>query len=754
MDDITSGVAAPSPKVKKWLDELGEARKREKAFRKEGYRIVGLYEGKKAAEYQFNILYSNTETLLPALYNNTPRPVVQRRFKDEDPVGALAAKVTQRTLEYLIDANDQDHSDFDDAMKSATLEALLPGRGVTRIRYEAEVGETTVGEEEVCVEEVSWDRFLHGYAKTWAAVPWIAFEHFMTRAELSENFGRTLGAQVKLTINGGDESTTYTEDGDTADHKPEDSEGVKFAQVFEIWDKLTKKVLFISPGYLQGLVKEVDDPLGLNGFFPVPRPLGFLAKISSLVPGALYLMYEEQAKELNRVTVRINKIISALKVRGFYDSTLEGLDQLMLKDDNTLLPAQNVASMLQGQTLEKAIWLFPIEKLIPVLQQLYIQREQVKQVIYEITGISDILRGSSVASETATAQNIKNQWGTLRLKRMQKEVMRYARGILRIMAELAVNKLSPETLAAMTGMKLPRAIEKQQAQQIAAVLQQQQQPLPPQVQAVLAVPSWEDVLALLQDDLQRNYRIDVETNSTVDAEATEDKENMGEFLNAIAQFMNGIAPMVESGTMPFDAAKSILLAVTRRYRFGTDVEDQIAGMQQPQPQQGPDPAALEKQQQDLTAQQQEIEKQSQALEQQTMQQQADLEMAKKEFALEVKMAKKELAMERTFAMKELELTASLKESSLNLEQQAKDQQFQLKEKASAMSMDLERRASEQEASEAESESEDDSTAPIVETLSAGLQQMGESLKEGLIAAASIQKRAVKGPDGSWTTTVN
>ena len=91
-------------------------------------------------------------------------------------------------------------------------------------------------------------------------------------------------------------------------------------------------------------------------------------------------------------------------------------------------------------------------------------------------------------------------------------------------------------------------------------------------------------MGLLANDLQRNYRIDIETNSTVDAEATEDKANMGEFLNAVAQFMNGVAPLVQQGTMPFDAAKSILLAVTRRYRFGTEVEDDLKKMQPTQPQ--------------------------------------------------------------------------------------------------------------------------------------------------------------------------
>ena len=617
----TVEAAKADPKVRSWLTELDSARKRLKDYRKDASRVVKLYEGGKAAESPFNILYSNTETLAPALYNNLPRPVVQRRFKDDDPLGKVASDVARRSLEFLIDNELGTYTPFDDLMSQAVLEALVPGQGVTRFKYDASFAEQpepnnpTEGQEDetgegeievekgeihaepaeqveyetVCGESVPWDRFLHGYAKQWKDVPWVAFEHFMTRDELVKNFGEEIGHRIPLNISG-KETANESDDGDRDDDKLRDAEGVTLAHVFEIWDKETKMVRFLAPSYPQGFVKSVEDPLELSGFFPMPQPLMLFPKISSLAPVPLYTMYEEQAKELNRVTVRINKIVQALKVRGFYDSTLEGLDKVLSADDNVLIPAENVAAMQQGQTLEKAIWLMPLEKLIVVLQQLYAQRQQVKQVIYEITGISDILRGASVASETATAQNIKNQWGTLRLKKLQKQVSKYVRDCLRIMGEIAMTKFSQQTISQMTGLQFPTGEQKQQAQMLLQQAQAQQVPgqppaqPPQQLLAMTQLPTWEDIMGLLANDLQRNYRIDVETNSTVDAEATEDKQNMGEFLNAIAQFMNGAAPLVQQGVLPFDAAKSILLAVTRRYRFGPEVEDDLKKMQAPQPQ--------------------------------------------------------------------------------------------------------------------------------------------------------------------------
>jgi hypothetical protein len=579
--------------VKHWLAEMESALKREKGFRNDGKRILDLYEAENPEAYPFNILYSNTETLAPALYNNTPRPVVRRRFKDEDSLGKEASKVVQRTLEFLQDTGLPDYATFDELMSSAVLEALTPGRGVSWFKYDA-VLETVPTEEDtasyeqvtheiVCGEEVPWNRFLHGYAKKWKDVPWVAREHAMNKAELVKNFGEEVAALVELSEEQGED--------DTGAAKDKEAKGEKLACVYEVWDKASGKVLFVSPGLKTGPLKVVDDPLKLSGFFPCPKPLTFFNRVTSLVPVSLYKMYEEQAKELNRVTVRINKLIAALKVRGFYDASVEGIEKVMAAEDNTLVPAENVAALQQGQTLEKALFLMPIDKLINVLQQLYAQRQQVKQVIYEITGISDILRGASVASETATAQNIKNQWGTLRLKKMQKEVARYARDSLRLMAEIAVTRLSPETLAKMTNLPYPSAEEKAQTQQIMALAQQVGQQPPPELAAALQQPSWEELLELLQDDTMRAFRVDIETNSTVDAEATEDKESVNELLNALAQFFNGIAPLVQDGALPFDVAKELLLAVVKRFRFGVEVEDSIAKMAPPAPKPDPDKEA-------------------------------------------------------------------------------------------------------------------------------------------------------------------
>lgn len=593
--------------VKHWLTEIDLAKKRDHDFRKEGQRILDIYAGKKVKETPFNILFSNTETLLPATYSQVPRPVVQRRFKDEDTIGKFAAQAGTRVLEFLLDTNVEGYETFDDAMRRATMDALLPGRGVTQIKYDAKTVEAesmSYKESElVCADSKEWNRVYFGYAKKWSKCPWVAFEMHIDKEEAKRLFK---GMASKLTFTEGEQ----VKDDDEGKNDENNTGKQKTALVYQIWDKDGgKKIRYVSPQYKDGYLLEEDDPLQLTGFYNIPRPLQFVEK-NDLIPIALYCLYENQAKELNDITRRINLLIRAIKAKALYAGSIgDDVKKLCEADDNELVPVDNESALAAEKGLQSAIWFWPVDQLIIVLRELLGAREQCKQVIYEITGISDILRGSTVASETATAQKIKSQWGSLRLKRLQKEVQRYSREMLRLMLEIAASKFSEETWAKMTGLPFVTT-EKHQAAQASAQMQQMTMgQVDPQTQATLAAPVWGQVLKVLRDDMQRAYRIDIETNSTVEAEATEDKEQMAEVMAAIGQALNGLTPLVTAGTLPFEAAQAMLLTIVRRFRFGPEVEDMIRAMKQPAP---PEQAKqqMEQMKQQMEQQMQQIQQQA------------------------------------------------------------------------------------------------------------------------------------------------
>lgn len=664
--------------VSHWLNEIAASKKREKDFRKEGERILDIYSGKKAESTPFNILFSNTETLLPALYSAIPRPVVQRRFKDEDPLGKAAAQAGQRVLEFLLDTNVDGYETYDDGMKAATLDALLPGRGVTCVKYDASLGEMadestddeapaaedapreTIPYKEselACVDTRSWNRVYFGYAKKWSKVPWVAYEEHIDREEATRLFGEEVAAKIIYTENEIDEEKEDNPRGSADDR---DKGERKTACIYQIWDRDGgRKVRYVSQQFPEDFLKVEDDPLQLTGFFNCPKPLQFIEKSNDLMPVALYCLYENQAKELNRLTVRINRIVEAIKARGVYDSELgEELGNIMKADDNALVPADKSSSLAAEKGLNNAIWFMPIEQLVATLMQLYQAREQCKRVIYEVTGISDIIRGSSVASETATAQNLKSQWGTLRLKRLQKEVQRYARDLLRMMLEIAATKFSEETWAKMTGLPFVTTQQRQQLDTVAQAAQQQmaqmqamgQQPNPQQMQqmkqlqAEMAKPVWGQVLAMLRDDMQRAYRIDIETNSTIEPEAAEDQKNISDLMNAMGQYLNGVGPLVAKGVMPFGVAQSMLLAISRRFRFGSEIEEFIKQMQAPKPEDDGKAAAAQKAMQDAQTKVTQMEADRKMLERETklQLQEIELEAEKKVFAIQKQAATTEM----------------------------------------------------------------------------------------------------------------
>jgi len=714
-------------KVEHWLKEVDAAVKREEPYRKNAWEGIKLYEAENCNQTHFNILYSNTEVLLPALYSATPRPVVQRRYKDEDPAGAAVAKLGVRTLEFLVDEGAQPYTSFDNLMQKATLSGLVAGRGITRFKYdayivgaeedgddetettdhEAEEGKVLPGttEEEltkggrvawetVCGEIIPWNRIVYPYATSWCELPWLCFKHPMTAKELVDNFG-ALGGKIKVSALGmRDKEEEMSEDSagpsmtaSEAMRNGWQGEGPVGAWVYEIWDKVAKRVIFISPGLPDETLRDIPDPLGLEAFFPCEQPLTFFDRIDDLTPQTLYTFYRQQAEELDRISFRINRLLSALKARGMYDSTVEGFDQLMAADDNELIPAQNVAALIEGKTLENSVWFMPIDRIMQVLQGLYIQRDQCKQVIYEITGISDIVRGASVPSETLGAQQIKEQWGNMRLRRYQKRVQQYCAGCMRIMFEIAAAKFSIDTFKSMTGLNFPTAQEKaaleqqqamqqQQALAMAAQAQQQGQEAPEMPEPEPIPPSWEEIADIAKSDLRRSYRVSIETNSTVDPEAVEDQKHISEVMNALSQLIIGSQPLLENGSLPFEAFKALLLTVVRRFRFGTELEETIRSMQAPPQKTGEAEQKaqeeLDKQKKDMEskAAQQEIAAYKQQLKMEAEQAQMKMEMdfQKKVFELEQKMAREVMRLEQQAQAQKL----SVMEAEANRNMQAKE----------------------------------------------------------------------------------
>lgn len=670
---VREGVSTPQAGlVKLWKAAIEAADKEEEDWRKEGDEIVEIYRSASEQKKQqaFNILYSNTETLLPAIYNSTPQPDIRRRYNDPGVSAKAVADILERAISYSLD-----QYDFDAVMRAVGFDAVGPGRGVARVRYvpkvvgpdqsvseegeEAESGayenvehnETNPPEageqivsQLVTTEYVPWKNFRRGPGLIWDDVEWIAFKHYLTRNQIKD-LNPAAGKAITLDY----DVRTGEEDKEKAEGAKDPSEIFLRACVWEVWDKTTGRVLFIAPCYEAGPIKVEDDPLQLTGFFPIPRPLQPINTPCDLVPVPLYRGYKDLAEELNEVTIRIKRLVRQIRVRGIYASSAADIEQIIKGDDGELIAAQGLELFADGG-LDKAIAWWPIEPQVKALAQLVEHREAIKQTIYEVTGLSDILRGASAASETATAQNIKNQWGSLRIQGLQSEVQRFCRDIFRMKAELIGQNFEMPLLMEMTGVKLASQADKalaqqqmqqmqMQAQQMAMMAQQQgqQPPQPPEVpdelKQVMEAPLAEEVEQIMRSDLMRSYRIDVETDSTVRADLTRNMEQMTNFVQGSGAYIQGVIPGIQAGIIPPDLAITVFGAFARNFRLGRQVDmalekaaEEAAELAKNPPPPPPDPAMV-KAQADAQAKQQDAQlaREKQDADLQFMQRKAELE---------------------------------------------------------------------------------------------------------------------------------
>jgi hypothetical protein len=598
--------------VTKWIEEINLSERELQPWWKTGDIIVRRYKnenrarggGRPSVGYErrrFAILWSNVSTLQPAIYAKQPVPMVDRRYRDEDPVGKVASEVLERALGFSLD-----QYDFDGRVKLCVLDYLLPGRGQVWVRYiphmrevnaeqDDELGEgvqddddTEVGEvetpeateevvyEEVQCDHVSWKDWLTNPAREWAEVRWVARRVYMTRAELTERFGKDMAKNVPIT-------TTSTGTDTASDAQKQSSQT---GEVYEIWDKPTKMAYWVCKGYTGGVLDKREDPLGLTNFFPCPPPLNATTANDSTIPVADYVQYQDQADELDELTARIGKLQDALRMVGVYAGEANRELQLVFSpgNENKLIPIDTFDLWKEKGGVRGLIEWVPVDMVIQVLKGCYEARSQVLNDIYQITGLSDIIRGESNPNETATAQRMKGQWGSLRVRDRQRDLQRFCRDAIRLKAEIIAEHFSIDTLKAMTNVKLLTAAEKQQIEQIMPLIQQAQQsgmPIPPGMAPdpamleLMAQPTWEEVQALLRNDALRSFRIDVETDSTVQPDENAAKLAFTEFTSAIVGLMSAAASIVPSAPYTAPLFAEVLKQGARTFNVSRSMEDVI-----------------------------------------------------------------------------------------------------------------------------------------------------------------------------------
>jgi hypothetical protein len=563
--------------VKLWIEEIAQAKKAHKDWWDACDRICKRYKAEAAEEEasqttrrggrrrRYNVLWSIVQTMMPLVYGTKPTPYVARRFLDKDPVGRDSSLVLQRALSYSTE-DDVLH----DATEDATLDFILTGRGVLWPKYTPYMQlrdslDKTLAEgqyEEKVYEECDWEHvhyrdFLYGSAAKWKHVPWVGRHVPMTRKQLIKRFGE-IGKKIPLTINAkqGNESEAKT-DPKSDKELSDDAKGLfARAEVWEIWNKEDRRVYWVCPQFEAGFLDEKDDLLQLDRFFPCPKPAFGTKTNDSLIPTPDFMAWKDIAVELDEITQRIKLLTQALRVAGIYDATMGDTMSRLTRNtyENELIPVKGFGLMNEKGGLQKAIEFMPVDQVRAILSDLRAARRELVQELYEITGISDIIRGASDPRETAAAQRVKGNYAGKRIGMRTDEITRMVSEAFEIEAEIICLHYSPQTI--------------QMVSSAAQVL----------VDPITGEPSPQrlmNALALLKNRGLRQYRVNVDDQSLSAADAEANRQTTVEFLGGMTQLLGAMIPAAKENPAILPLAGDMLLAGVRAYPMARSMEATI-----------------------------------------------------------------------------------------------------------------------------------------------------------------------------------
>lgn len=687
-----------------WKDEVDHIDSAKQKFIKRGNEILKRFRDDRNREsgmYQrrMNLLWTNVKIMKPAIYNKCPKPIVDRKFSDKDPKGRLSSQILERNLVAQLEVND-----YHDAISRAVLDYLLPGMGQVWVRYEPKIGtsdslkpDTTTfddldtiedeydlddredddeedqlestGEqilsEQAPVDYIDWKDFymFPAKARTWSEVQAIGKKVFMSKHEAIERFGEEIGDALR----------PDTTPPGSANGRPNYMDTIILQDinkrdivVYEIWNKTDRRVYWVSTGY-DYLCDVMDDPLKLTKFFPCPKPLSATFTNDTVLPVADYTEWQDQALQIDELTQRIAMLTKACKIAGTYDASNAGLKRILEEStENQLIPVDSWANHAEKGGVKGSISFLPIKEIQEVINTLQEVRQMCKVDLDEITGLSDVLRGTTDSRETLGGLRLKNNNAGTRLQDRQEEVAAFACEVMKIIGEIAAKHFDDETLIEASGILFEEELQPEQImseyqtdlmfklmndphamqlimnppmpppppqQLLSPPSGQLQLPPPPGMPPNGSVPNMppappgmppegaappggpppmqppapappppdpqkmlmdfvqkqmeqikpdelihkkvQGAIDLLRKDIERGYRVDIETDSTIFSDKMQERADATEFITAVSDFMMRSSEMVAANPEAAPMLGKMLEFAVRKFRTGRDLESAI-----------------------------------------------------------------------------------------------------------------------------------------------------------------------------------
>ncbi len=529
-----------------WHKELTAEGKRNRQWRRLAEDICKRYVDERqnqgaspnyaagTAEFRLNLFYSNTFTLESFLYGRLPRVDMSRRFADpNDDAARVAANILERMMNTSIET---DGGDFSSVLRASLQDHLVPGLAQSWVRYEMatttvqvppEVDPETGLElvpgyereellyEDAPVDYVPWRDFRWGYGRIWKDVPWVGKDVHLKKREAEERFGKEIAEQLTY------ESSSLDIE-DKSQQNPDQQDPAKTTCVTEIWCKDVEGVFWYeAKGKI--LCDAKPDPLDLPGFFPCPRPMMANVTTTLQIPRPYFILGQDLYNEIDQLSTRINIITNAVKVVGVYDKSVPELKNMLQNSiENDMVAVDSWAMLAEKGGLKGVLEFFPVEDVVTVLVQLRQMRAETIDLLYQVTGLADIMRGGGEKYEGVGKAQLKAKFGSVRVQYLQEEFARFASDTLTLKAQIISRHFDPQTIVQQSN--IARSYDAGQIDQ-----------------AMMLIKS---------PDLP--WRCQVKPESMAMIDWAQLKADRTEFINALALFMQSAAPLVEfmPGSMP------------------------------------------------------------------------------------------------------------------------------------------------------------------------------------------------------------
>lgn len=267
-----------------------------------------------------------------------------------------------------------------------------------------------------------------------------------------------------------------------------------------------------------------SDIYSLSSFFPCPEPMIINQSSRNFWPTSEYFQVADIINDIHQIVDRMVLLTKAIRVRFLFDESIPQLKSLISEvgeGGGIGIPNLEAALMNGNADLTKLVAYLPVDQMITGLSQMYIAFQQRLDMFYQITGISDLIRGQTNpdSDKTYGERQMEGRFALNRIEPPQRKVQEFIKDSYQIMLEMALKNFSDKSI---DDYVVPQTLDPEDRQRYTIALD------------------------LLKSNKRRRFRIDFETDSTIAINQDYRKKNAIEIAEALTQAIESVATVAQT----------------------------------------------------------------------------------------------------------------------------------------------------------------------------------------------------------------